>query len=137
VPGEAVLTLDVRSPVDAVRRQAVDSILAGARAIASQRRLDIAVDIGHDAAAAPCDPRFVGTLTEAVRACGLPPVLLPSGAGHDAMAFHGVLPFGMLFVRCHDGLSHHPDEYADPADIATGARVLSEFIRGFAAGTAA
>ena len=138
VPGAAALTLDIRSPADEVRRQAVDSILAGAREIAARRSLAIDVDIGHEAPAAPCDPRFIGALTRAVRACGLPLVLLPSGAGHDAMAFRGVLPFGMLFVRCRDGLSHHPDEYADPADMETAARVLSEFICTFeVAGTPA
>ena len=137
VPGEAALTLDVRSPGDEVRQQAVERVLADARAIAARRRLAIAADIYHDAPAAPCDPRFVSDLARAVAACDLPLVLLQSGAGHDAMAFRGVLPFGMLFVRCRNGLSHHPDEYAGPADMETGARVLSEFIRSFDAGTRA
>lgn len=132
VPGQAVLSLDVRSPSDAVRRRAVEGIVAGARAIAARRRLEISVDIAHDAPAAPCDPGLVAGLERTVRACGLPAVRLPSGAGHDAMAFHGVLPFAMLFVRCRDGLSHHPDEYAAPADIEIGARVLWEFVRSFA-----
>jgi len=35
----------------------------------------------------------------------------------------------MLFVRCRDGLSHHPDEYAAPQDIDIGVRVLAEFIQ--------
>jgi allantoate deiminase len=53
---------------------------------------------------------------------------LPSGAGHDAMAFDGRIPFAMLFVRCRGGISHDPAEYASPDDIEIGARVLLDFI---------
>ena len=33
---------------------------------------------------------------------------------------------GMLFVRCREGVSHRPDEYASADDIATGTRVLAD-----------
>jgi ureidoglycolate amidohydrolase len=32
----------------------------------------------------------------------------------------------MLFIPCHSGYSHRPDEYASPGDIARGALVLAE-----------
>jgi allantoate deiminase len=35
----------------------------------------------------------------------------------------------MLFIRCRDGLSHHPDEYATPEDIATGILILTHFLK--------
>jgi allantoate deiminase len=53
---------------------------------------------------------------------------MPSGAGHDAMAFDKIIPFAMLFVRCRGGVSHNPDEFASPADIDSAARVLSAFL---------
>jgi acetylornithine deacetylase/succinyl-diaminopimelate desuccinylase-like protein len=56
---------------------------------------------------------------------------LPSGAGHDAMAFRGRLPIAMLFVRCRDGISHHPGEYASPEDIDAAARILADFVDTF------
>jgi len=34
----------------------------------------------------------------------------------------------MLFVRCRAGLSHHPDEYASPKDIAVALKVLVNFL---------
>ena len=37
----------------------------------------------------------------------------------------------MIFVRCRGGVSHHPDEHADEADIEVGARVLYRAITGF------
>jgi allantoate deiminase len=47
-----------------------------------------------------------------------------SGAGHDAMAMHGFIPFAMLFVRCRRGISHHPDEFASKDDVEVAAQVL-------------
>ena len=57
---------------------------------------------------------------------------LPSGLGHDAMAFRGRIPFGMVFVRRSGGVSHNPAEYAAPEDIDTGASVLLDFIEHLA-----
>jgi N-carbamoyl-L-amino-acid hydrolase len=31
----------------------------------------------------------------------------------------------MIFIPCRGGVSHRPDEYAAPTDIALGARVLA------------
>jgi allantoate deiminase len=70
-------------------------------------------------------------LEAAVSRQGLPARRLPSGAGHDGMAFHGVYPLGMLFVRCRGGVSHNPAEYASPEDIDVGARVLLDFVEHF------
>jgi allantoate deiminase len=38
---------------------------------------------------------------------------------------------GMLFVRCRGGISHHPDEHVDVADVDAGARVLLTLIENF------
>jgi N-carbamoyl-L-amino-acid hydrolase len=47
------------------------------------------------------------------------PVLhLPSGAGHDAMKLHEVMPQAMLFVRGQNaGISHNPLESTTSDDI--------------------
>ncbi|WP_164125551.1 M20/M25/M40 family metallo-hydrolase, partial [Stenotrophomonas maltophilia] len=82
----------------------------------------------YQAPAAPCDAALSARLAASAQRCGYSAGSLPSGAGHDAMAFRGILPFAMLFVRCRDGLSHHPDEYAAPDDIDVAARVLADFI---------
>ncbi|NKB42572.1 MAG: M20/M25/M40 family metallo-hydrolase, partial [Ilumatobacter sp.] len=48
-------------------------------------------------------------------------IRMPSGAGHDAVAMASVVPVAMLFVRCREGISHRPDEYAHPDDVAAAA----------------
>jgi acetylornithine deacetylase/succinyl-diaminopimelate desuccinylase-like protein len=47
-----------------------------------------------------------------------------AGAGHDAMAMVALADVAMLFLRCREGISHHPAESITAEDAATGMRVL-------------
>jgi allantoate deiminase/N-carbamoyl-L-amino-acid hydrolase len=49
---------------------------------------------------------------------------LMSGPFHDAMALSYACDYGMIFVRCKDGISHNPLEFASYEDLALGAEVL-------------
>ncbi|TAG84871.1 MAG: M20/M25/M40 family metallo-hydrolase, partial [Burkholderiales bacterium] len=72
--------------------------------------------------AAPCDELLQQQFAAAIKAQGIEPRFLPSGAGHDAMEFPSVCPIAMLFVRCgNGGISHHPSETmtAEDAEVAT------------------
>jgi allantoate deiminase len=73
-----------------------------------------------DAPAVAMDPRLVAALAEAADDAPL----LPSGAGHDAVALAAAMPVGMLFVRCAGGVSHAPAESVDPADAEAAVNVL-------------
>ncbi|MGL4290296.1 MAG: allantoate amidohydrolase [Phreatobacter sp.] len=128
VPGKVQMTLDLRSPSDAHRKAVLEALEAEMRSIAGSRGVGCEIAMSYQAPAAPCDAALSARLAASAQRCGYPAGSLPSGAGHDAMAFRGILPFAMLFVRCRDGLSHHPDEYAAPDDIDVAARVLADFI---------
>lgn len=56
--------------------------------------------------------------------------VLATGAGHDAgvLAAAGV-PAAMLFVRNPTGVSHAPDEYAEPSDCAAGVTALAMLLQ--------
>jgi N-carbamoyl-L-amino-acid hydrolase len=63
------------------------------------------------AAAAPSAPAWQTRWEAAVQALGLPVHRMPSGAGHDAMKLHEIMPQAMLFVRgLNAGISHNPLE---------------------------
>lgn len=128
VPGHVSFSLDIRAPDDAVRHAAVAAVRDALAAVAGRRGVSVQVDIGYDAPAAPCDAGLEAGLDAAAARLGLPVRRMPSGAGHDAMAFSGRIPFAMLFVRCRGGISHNPAEYATPDDIETGTRVLTDFV---------
>jgi allantoate deiminase len=133
IPGVVQFTIDVRSPSDAHRLAAIADLDREMNAIAARRRVEIAITLGYQAPAAPCDPRLSDFLSDAVLAQGIVPLRLPSGAGHDAMSFRNCWPIAMLFVRCRGGVSHSPDEFASLADIETAARTLYSFVEAFGA----
>ncbi len=128
IPGKARFTLDIRSPFDQERIGAVADIKASIAAIAERRGVTAKLAVGHEAPAALCDDRLSEQFEAAVKSLGMAPRRLPSGAGHDAMAFDRVIPFAMLFVRCRGGVSHNPAEFTSAADIDVAARVLSNFL---------
>ncbi len=56
------------------------------------------------------------------------PPELPTGAGHDAAILAGFVPSGMLYVRNPTGISHSPEEFAEPDDVDHGARALADVL---------
>jgi allantoate deiminase len=132
VPGVARASLDVRHAHDAVRTAAVARIRAEADGIADRRGVALDWDDRLDTPAVAMDPRLSGLLAGAVAELGLPDIRLPSGAGHDAVALSALTPVAMLFVRCAGGVSHHPDESVEVADVAVALDVLDRFLRTLA-----
>ncbi|MBN9063882.1 MAG: allantoate amidohydrolase [Rhizobiales bacterium] len=133
VPGRVEFSLDARAPDDARRHALVADIRAACASIAARRNVSIEIAMPYDIPAAPCDPSLSHALAQAVARCGHEALTLPSGAGHDAMSFRGALPFTMLFVRCREGVSHNPAEFASVEDIDAGARALADFVDRFGA----
>jgi allantoate deiminase len=70
-----------------------------------------------DRPAMPLDPRLVDDARSALARSGREPPVLVSGAGHDAGVMASLCPTLLLFVRCREGLSHHPDEHVAPEDV--------------------
>jgi allantoate deiminase len=133
VPGRVRFTIDVRSPDDSRRTQAVRAIADQIQQIARTRGVKADITMGYVASAAPCDERLMRLLDEAIQQQGQEPFRLQSGAGHDAMAFRGVLPMVMLFVRCQAGISHNPAEFASDGDIALALAALEALVGKLAA----
>ncbi|MEO7412303.1 MAG: allantoate amidohydrolase [Opitutaceae bacterium] len=132
IPGEVTLSLDVRHPRDAGRRVALNSLLESARKIARRRKLTVEWQVTQENSAVACDPGISAVLSRSVSVVQGSSVGLVSGAGHDAVVMSVLTPVAMLFVRCRDGLSHHPDEYASRSDLAVASRVVEDFIERFA-----
>lgn len=132
IPGSVRFTLDIRSPEDAVRADALARLEKTFAEIALRRRVRVAHERFHDTPAVACEEGLVRTLAEACAAAGYGPRLLPSGAGHDAMAMAALCPAGMLFVRCRGGVSHNPAEWAEAADMEAAVSVLLGAVRTLA-----
>ena len=124
VPGRCTFSLDLRATTDPVR----DALAAGVRdelqRICQRRGLGHTLEQTLVAAAAPSSKAWQQRWEDAVQALGLPVHRMPSGAGHDAMKLHEVMPQAMLFVRGGNaGISHNPLETitADDAELCVQA----------------
>ena len=118
VPGRCQFTLDLRAPTDAQRDALVADVLAELQAICERRGVRASVEEMMRAAAAPSDPAWQGRWERALQDLGVPLFRLPSGAGHDAMKLHEVMPQAMLFVRgLNGGISHNPLESTTSDDM--------------------
>jgi allantoate deiminase len=59
---------------------------------------------------------------------------MSSGAGHDAMIVAERMPAGMLFLRCAEGISHHPAESVREDDVAAALSAGRMFLEEVAQG---
>ena len=133
IPGAVTLDIDVRDVVLDAREEVVRAIRAAIDEISARRGLsaelrDMVVD-----RPAPCDPQIVATVRAVCDELGTPYLDMASGAYHDAMVLGAQVPIGMIFVPSRDGLSHHPDEYTEPAQLDLGVKVLAGTLAKLAA----
>lgn len=129
IPQTASFTIDLRHPDDRSRQEALAELHASFNSIANERQLQFDWQPVQDNDATPCDPPLTSLLLKSLTAITGSSLTLPSGAGHDGVVISKICPIAMLFIRCRDGLSHHPDEYASPEDIAVGIDILTHFLK--------
>lgn len=132
IPGQVVHTLDVRHADDRIRRQALMAIGRLATQIATRRRVTRTWQRTQENAATPCSAVLTAKLERSVKSVQGKSLSLVSGAGHDGVVMASLCPIAMLFVRCRDGLSHHPDEYASPKDLGVALQVMIDFLQKLA-----
>ena len=111
VPGRCRLSLDLRATTNAARDALAADVMAELERICQRRGVSFTLEPTMSVPAAPSDPAWQQRWERAVAALGLPVHRMPSGAGHDAMKLHEVMPQAMLFLRgMNSGISHNPLE---------------------------
>ncbi|HVH21999.1 MAG TPA: allantoate amidohydrolase [Pseudonocardia sp.] len=122
------LWLDARDDHDDQVRATVAEIAAAAHRLADER--GCAVSVTEESASGRVD--FPAPLRdELAQALGDVPQV-PTGAGHDAGVLADHVPSGMIFVRNPTGISHAPEEHAEPEDCAAGVQALTTVLRRLA-----
>ena len=129
IPGAVKLGVDIRSISKVARDSVVTLIKEFIDVICEKRGLSYTIEpIAQDHPVA-MHPAMIREIEGAVKAVDVEYMTMPSGAGHDAMHWANVVPTGMIFIPCHEGISHNPAEFTDIADIITGAKVLDTVLR--------
>lgn len=130
IPSRVQAWLDARAPTERILAALVETVHRLARERAS--RDGTAVDVHPESVSAavafdmPLRDRIVTALG------GVP--MLATGAGHDAGVLQAAgVPAAMLFVRNPTGVSHSPEEFAEPADCLAGIEALTTVLTELAA----
>ena len=129
IPGAVKLGVDIRSISKAARDSVVTLVKEFIDITAGKRGLSYTIETIAQDHPVEMHPAMIREIEEAVKSVGVEYMIMPSGAGHDAMHWAEAVPTGMIFIPCRDGISHNPAEFAEMDDIVTGAAVLDKVLR--------
>jgi ureidoglycolate amidohydrolase len=125
VPSRVQITLDIRDTDVARRDRTMSQLHARIKEIEGKRRLKITEEITNADVPAVSSEYIVSMLEDICRRENISYKKMVSRAYHDSSFMARVAPIAMLFLPCRNGVSHRPDEYATPEDIACGTQVLT------------
>jgi N-carbamoyl-L-amino-acid hydrolase len=129
IPGRCTFSLDIRATTDGARDACERDVLAKLHEICARRGVTCSTEQTIRAPAAPSDAAWQARWEAAVQSLGLPIVRMPSGAGHDAMKLHEVMPQAMLFQRgLNAGVSHNPLEAITNDDTELSVRAFQHLL---------
>ncbi|REL36209.1 allantoate amidohydrolase [Thalassotalea euphylliae] len=132
IAGLTELSIDIRAQEDAALVRLVTDIEKAASGITEKRQLTLNWQWTHAAPAVQCDDQIIQLFAKACQQVTDYAAVLPSGAGHDAMAIADICPVGMLFIRSPGGISHHPDEAVIDGDVINALAVLYQSLNTMA-----
>lgn len=121
---EVEMTVDLRD-IDLDRRNRYEQQLRDRiEAICAKHKLEYAISEDTNSEPRYCADWIKAIIHSECEKLNLDAPELMSGPFHDALALSYACDYGMIFVRCKDGISHNPLEYSSYEDLATGAQVL-------------
>ncbi len=126
VPAHVTFSIDIRHPDYAV----VDRVDRDIGAICDLERgpCDVVVNQIQHNPSLTFDENIRAAITQTASDLGIAHRDIASAAGHDARPLSTFCPTGMIFVPCRHGISHNSAEWAEPADLTAGTRVLADVI---------
>lgn len=125
IASQVDLWIDVRHRDDETTKAIVEQITQRANQLAQAEGCEIRID---EESFSPT-VHFDNALREEMKSVLSDAPVLDTGAGHDAGILSTHVPTGMLFVRNPTGTSHSPAEFAEAADVDTGAIRLADVLR--------
>ena len=128
IPGLVEMTIDLRATSQNSRQEFLNILKKKISLLNDTSSCKINIE---DIAFAPfveMDKDLIHLFKNCANSLGLSSNIMDSGAGHDTAQLSRVVPAGMIFIPCKDGLSHCPEEYAEVSDISKGTAVLWKMV---------
>jgi N-carbamoyl-L-amino-acid hydrolase len=129
VPSRVRLEVDVRDIDEYRRDQVLSQIKESSNRIAERRQVSIKIEPINADPPATCAPEIIDALAQSASKHKVSYEKMISRAYHDSLFMSRIVPTAMLFIPSKHGISHRPDEYSSPEQIAKGALILAETLK--------
>ncbi|MFJ1749386.1 M20 family metallo-hydrolase [Streptomyces sp. NPDC088116] len=134
VASRVSLLLDLRSADESVLTRADELLHERITEIEATARVTVERHHSHSWGVNPYQPKGVELARRCAARLGLSHADVMTVAGHDSINMKDVVPTVMLFVPSSEGISHNELEYSTDEDMLAGLSLLTEVMRGLAAG---
>lgn len=131
IPGQVVFGCDIRSTDAALKQDLVKSIQKFIKQTELEKSVSFHIKTLADDLPIQLDENIQEIFTKLCEELNFSSMIMDSGAGHDAMNMATRWPSGLLFIPCHEGLSHHPAEKTDTTSLLKGAQLLAAYFNQF------
>jgi N-carbamoyl-L-amino-acid hydrolase len=122
IPGTVTFSADLRNPNPEILEQMHNRLNSYCDDLAKAHQLEIEVD--HIWYFAPVEFNASDNVKVAASKMGYTHMDIYAGAGHDACYMADIVPSGMVFTPCKDGISHNEIEFTTPEQCEAGCNVL-------------
>lgn len=124
IPEKVTFTIDLRD-IDINRRNLIEEELrTRMKEIVEEHHLTCRITEDTNSEPRYCAEKIMNVMRMESEQMGLKTMELMSGPFHDSLALSYVCDYGMIFVRCKDGISHNPKEFSTFEDISLGTELL-------------
>jgi len=125
IPGMVQLGIDLRSGNSMERNSVHHALSQQIKRIAEQRHVHITQQVITQDEPVTMSASLLNHMEALANNANICHRRLASGAGHDAASISRIARHcGMIFVASKDGISHHPKESSNEADISQGIQLL-------------
>jgi len=124
IPGRVEFPVEIRDLSMEKIKTLADRIRARAGQLAMADNVNFKWEAVSSHEPALTDRRIRLQIQKAAEEMRAPTLTMPSGAGHDAQSMAHLCPVGMIFVASKDGISHSPEEWSRPEEVACGCEAL-------------
>jgi allantoate deiminase len=131
IPEKVAFTIDLRD-IDINRRNSLEiQLRERMKEITEIHGLRCTISEDTNSEPRYCSERLMNIMRKQSEGIGLNPIELMSGPFHDSLSMSYACEYGMIFVRCKDGISHNPKEYSTIEDIALGTELLYHTVTNY------
>ena len=125
IPSRVQFSLDLRDIDGENRNLVLQAIQDEIQRISAERGVRATFEVLNADPPAIADKSIVNTIERVASSLGHTSQRMVSRAYHDSLFMARIAPMGMIFIPCRDGVSHRPDEYSSPEEIAIGVETLA------------